>query len=266
MGHLQSFSNRLKQRINRLKLRKFHAYCVGAAKTGTTTIATMFSSSYLSRHEQEVQRTNGLVIDYLENKIIKEDLWEKLVERDKRLNLEMESSHPLGYLSKDLSLLFPNSLFIVTIREPMSWLKSRLNFHYKVHPKDWEEYRHYFWTLRNEGYSPEEAVLKNYGLCSLDVYLSQYADHYRRVLEGVPEERRLLVKTKEINQKIPEIAKFLGTNPKKIIESHSKHSENKITPLDEINENYVKERILYHCSNLITKFFPEELSFYNKIE
>ncbi|CAN5553521.1 hypothetical protein BH23BAC1_BH23BAC1_48150 [soil metagenome] len=262
MLDFNNFSYSLIQRINRFKPRKFHAYCIGAAKTGTTSVASMFKDSYRARHEQEVEKTNRLVIDLLEGKIDNDKLSQFLKERDRRLNLEMESSHPLGYLSNYLATLFPNSLFIITVREPLSWLKSRLNFHYKVHPKAWNEYRDYFWTQRNGSYNPEEKLLENYGLCSLDVYLSQYADHYRRVLEGVPEERRLIVRTSEIIEKIPDMAKFLGANPKKIVGAHMKRSENKITPLDEIDENYVKGRIFYHCESLINQFFPEKLLLY----
>jgi hypothetical protein len=259
---MMNLKESLDRRFNRLKPRRFRCYCIGAAKTGTTSIASSFSQFYRAQHEPETQQTNRLIIHYLEGEISKKDLQASLVKRDRRLRLEMESAHPLGYASGVLADTFPDALFIVTLREPLSWLRSRLNFHYKNNPPAWVEYRNYFWVQRHKGFAPEELPLQNYGLCSLDTYLSQYADHYARVLTEVPEERRMLLRTSEINDRLPDIAKFLGVNPDKLLTSHSKRSDNKIRPLDEIDNAFVKERIMYHCGDLISQFFPEKLEFY----
>lgn len=255
---------KLLKRINRLRPRRFQSYCVGAAKTGTTSIASSFSAAYRARHEPEAQKTNRLVIDYLEGNLDRQELHNKLVERDRRLKLEMESAHPLGYVAGVLSDIFPDALFIVTIREPLSWLRSRLNYHHKVDPPSWQEYRQYFWTRRHQGFAPEEAPLQSFGLCSLDTYLSQYADHYRRVLNEVSVERRLLVRTSEINQNIDNICTFVGAHPNNVSQSHSKRSDNKIKPLDKIDETFVNDRIMHHCGNLVERYFPHRVDYYTK--
>ena len=109
----------------------------------------------------------------------------------------------------------------------------------------------------------EELPLQKYpGLCSLEVYLSQYADYYARVLTEIPEDRRFLVLTSDINNQLPAIAEFLGADPQKLVAAHSRQSPDKIMPLDEINEGYIKARIMHHCGNLISEFFPERLRFY----
>ena len=250
------------KRINCFKPRRFHCYCVGAAKTGTTSIASSFSKAYSVKHEPEVKQTNRLIINFLEGNISKKELQASLVKRDRKLWLEMESAHPLGYISGILADTFPDALFIVTLREPLSWLRSRLNYHHKTHPSSWAEYRNYFWVQRHKGFADEELSLQHYGLCSLNTYLSQYADHYCRVLTEAPEEKRILILTSEINDKLSDIAKFLGTSPHRLIASHSKKSENKIKPLDDIDDGFVKERIMYHCGDLISQFFPERLEYY----
>ena len=90
---------RLGKQIKHLKPRRFHCYCVGAAKTGTTSIASSFKTAYRAKHEPEARQTNRLVINYLEGEISKKELQASLVKRDQKLRLEMESAHPLGYLS-----------------------------------------------------------------------------------------------------------------------------------------------------------------------
>jgi hypothetical protein len=254
--------SKLASHVRQRRTRRFHCYCVGAAKTGTTSIASSFGKFYKTAHEPEALKTNRLVIKYLEGNIGIEGLREHLLDRDKRLRLELESAHPLGYVSGVLADIFPQSLFIVTIREPLSWLHSRLNFHHKTDPPAWAEYRQYFWTQRHKGFAPEEKALQRYKLCSLDTYLSQYADHYRRVFSEMPEDRRLVIDTSELENMLPSIAGFLGADPLKIVPSHNKRDQNKIKPLEEIDDAFINGKIMLHCSDLVSKYFPERLSYY----
>lgn len=69
--------------------RKFHIHCIGEAKTGTTTVAKMFKGSYRAEHESETEATNRFIIDYLESKIDAGHGANFLLERDRRLNLEL---------------------------------------------------------------------------------------------------------------------------------------------------------------------------------
>ena len=242
--------------------RRFHIYCVGAAKTGTTTVAEMFKDHYRAEHEPETEPTNQFVIDYLERKIDSNKGEKFLRERDRRLNLELESAHPLGYASDILAGFFPEAKFIITIREPYSWLESRLNYHFQKDPPAWRSYRQYFWTDRQQNYNDEESFLAKCELCSLDVYLAQYADHYRRVLSSVPENRRLLVKTHELEASVPVIAEFAGIPQDTLQIAHSKRSEGKIQPLKAINPGYTRETIWRHCEKIIRTFFPDTVQKY----
>ena len=250
------------QFFKRRPARRFQIYCVGAAKTGTTTVAEMFKDSYRAEHEPETEPTNQFVIDYLERKIDAGSGEKILLARDRRLNLELESAHPLGYASGMLAGLFPEAKFIITLREPYSWLESRLNYHYQKNPPAWRSYREYFWTDRQQGYPEEEAILAKHELCSLDVYLAQYADHYRRVLSSVPENRRLVVKTHELEERLPAIAEFAGIPHDTLQVSHGKRSPSKIQPLKVMNPRYTREKIWRHCSEIITEFFPETVREY----
>lgn len=236
--------------------RRFHCFCIGAAKTGTTTLAACFGTRYRAEHEPEPLATNALVIDFLEGRIARHDLATKLRERDKRLDLELESAHPLAYLSGVLADTFPDAKFLVTVREPHAWLRSRLQYHYTNSPPAWAAYRDYFWRQRHEGYPPEERVLEQYGLYSLDTYLRQYADHYGRVLRNVPENRRLVVATAEIDGSLPCIAGFLGIPAAKLGIKRRKRSKSVVQPIDALDEDYVRSRVERHCKELMERCFP----------
>jgi Sulfotransferase domain len=229
--------------------RRFHGFCIGAAKTGTTTLAACFGSRYRAAHEPEVLATNALVIDFLEGRTAQHDLVARLRERDKRLDLELESAHPLAYLSGVLADTFPDAKFLITVREPQAWLRSRLQYHYTNNPPDWAAYRDYFWRRHHVGYPREESVLEQYGLYSLDTYLRQYADHYRRVLRDVPENRRLVIATAEIDGSLPRIAGFLDIPASKLAIKRKKRSKSAVQPIDAID--YVRSRIDWHCKELM---------------
>lgn len=254
--------SKLEHKVQKLKPRRFRVYCVGAAKTGSTSLAAMFKSHYKSAHEPETEKTNQIVINWLDGEIGKSELKRILIKRDRRLNLELESAHPVGYISHILAEVFPASKFIITIREPYSWLKSRLNFHHKFHPSAWESYRDYFWLKRNSEYAPEEIFLKEIGLCSLDTYLQQYSDHYSRVL-SLPSHRCLIVKTSDINSSASLLSKFLNINKNSIDVCHSNQTVDKIEPLKEMNSDFVKSKIWQHCNEIITNFFPDSISTYH---
>ena len=212
-----------------------------------------------------VRETNRLVIDFLEGDLTTEEVAQCLLERDEKLRLEIESSHPLGYFSGILASVFPEARFVVTIRDPMKWLQSRLNYDYSVKPSEWQEYRDYFWNSDKYQLSPEESVLKDYDLQSLDVYLQQYSDHYRRVLSEVPEDRMLIVRTCDIDERLTEIAEFIGADPILVAPVHTNERSTKISALDEIPVEFGKEKIRFHCGDLIQQFFPDSKHEYGLI-
>lgn len=252
----------LRRRLGRRNTPRFHAYCIGAAKTGTTSLAASFSRCYRTQHEPEARRTNRLAIDYLEGRVSEFEIRRRLFSRDQRFYLEMEASHPLCYLSGLLVDLFPEAKFIATVREPLDWLRSRLNFHYKVDPPAWREYRSYFWTSRQREYREEECVLRDYGLCSLEVYLLQYADHYRRLKKVMSDDRLMVIRTDDISNMNNQISSFLSIDPSSLSIHHENKSEYVISALDELDMDYVVSQISSYCADLIKSYFPERVKFY----
>lgn len=244
--------------IGRFRSRKAHVYCIGAAKTGTTSVAHIFNGFLRAAHEPNVSDTTKLVIRYLDDKLTKEDCVAALRQRDKKLNLELESSHPLGYFAPYLVKAFPDAKFVVTIRHPRSWLRSRLNFHMYRKPDEWSEYRDFIWSRHHHEYAKEERCLKENGLYSLDAYLCQYSEQYRIIFDSIPESKRIVVKTSEISSKLNEISQFIGVNNKKIKPYHTNKMDVEESVFDDIDGDFIDQSIDDYCGWIINEFFSDK--------
>lgn len=115
-------------------------------------------------------------------------------------------------------------------------------------------------------YCKGEKELEKYGLRSLDVYLSQNTDHYRRILNSIPKGRRLNVKTNKLASSVCIIAKFAGIDKKVLHSSHSNRENDKIQPLEEMSANYVRSKIWTHREFLIRDYLPESMSDYKQLD
>lgn len=256
--------NELRIRTKKILPRRFHCYCIGAAKTATTSISSMFRHNFDAAHEPDILLTNRMIINYLEKKVSPEQISAYLENRDRKLSHEMESTHSLIYVAKELATVFPNSKFIITVREPLDWIKSRINFHFKKNPPDWEEYRQYFWMDKTTGYAPEEMALEENGMASLDAYLNQYNGHYQLALSNLPKERCVFIRTDEISTNREKIADFLNIHQRAITVEHSNSEPDKASFINDIDERFVLQKIWTHCEPVIAEFFPERINYYKQ--
>ncbi len=235
--------------------RKTHAFCLGAAKTGTTSIAKIYNKVLRTAHEPEVVNTTDLVMDTLSTNLSELQCKKLIAKRDRRLNLELESSHPLGYLSPYLVEMFPKAKFIVTIREPRAWLKSRVNFHLNKSPAQWEKYRHFIWARHHGEFAKEEAFLEQAGLFSLDAYLKQYSEQYNIIFDSIPQERMLLIKTDKINESTDVISDFIGYKGKHVVPVHANSLEDSTGLEDKVPASFIEQKIDQHCGWMVDKYF-----------
>ena len=72
----------------------------------------------------------------------------------------------------------------------------------------------------------------------------------------------MVVLTSEIVGKLPAIASFVGANPEKVEPSHTNRSDDKITPLHDMDDAFINKKILEHCGELILNYFPDRMDFY----
>jgi hypothetical protein len=94
-------------------------------------------------------------------------------------------------------------------------------------------------------YPNPEQVLKEYGLRSIDQYLSYWAWHNEQILEAVPSGRRLLLQTSALSHRIEEIAAFAEVPTAHLSQdqSHAHKTSEKHHVLDRVSDGYVASKI-----------------------
>lgn len=230
--------------------RNFHAYAIGSGKTGTASIAAMFSKHYRSAHEPLPALTNQLVIEYDRGDLHPDAAATLFWARDQDLDLEMDASHPLGFIAP----VFAQAIrkhdlqFIVTIRNPVTWIRSRIKYHYTVKPPAWEAFRHHFWWGWPFIWGDEDHYLYlRYGLCPVASYFKAYEKQYRLIKTHLPPERYLLIATETLNESVSSLARFLGIPPKTIEPQHVNQSPAMFDPSQSLEDGWLSEMAEEHC-------------------
>lgn len=241
--------------------RRVHLYGVGTPKSGTHSIAAMFNGTLRAAHEPERRLLNDLAIRMAQGKTGPDEAAKILRRRDRRLWLEVDSSAANVHVLEILVKEFPESRYVMTLRDVYSWLDSAMNHRIARKGPRWVLYDDFFAPPRV--YPREERVLEEHGLAPLDFYLSRWVDRNTKILETVPAERLLVVRTHEISRDAERIASFAGLKPGEVDKgkSHAYRAAEKHDLLRKLDRGYLEERVAAHCRTLMQEYFPEVASF-----
>lgn len=257
---LERIKNRILNSRARLSYqRKCRLYCVGAAKTGTHSIDSMFDHTIRSAHEPDSDEVIGKILDLSRGQIQEAEVVSYIRKRDKRLCLDVDSSQLNFFLLDYLLEEFPKALYLLTMRDCYSWLDSFINDSLRRNASErWTKFRDYRFRSNEFSHPSEEHPLRERGLYTLDGYLSYWGRHNNKVLSSVPEDRLMIVKTNELTQKAHEIADFAGLPMTSIqlMHSHSFKNLTKYNVLREIKKSYLEAKIQEHCGALMKRYFP----------
>jgi len=254
-----------------MRPRRIHLYGVGAPKTGTTSVARLFSENYRSAHEADVVQTTHLLQKRTNGSIGHQQLIRAIRWLDRRRRLECESAYYLAHFCDVLVEEFPRARFILTVREPRSWLRSiidqcinnpRAELANSDNMSYWLTLRDLCFAPPPKEYAPQEMALAQYNLHTLDGYLSYWASHNKRVLEAVPNNRLLIIRTCDLSDSVDRIATFAGipTSTLHSEESHSHETSRKHGLLNEIDESYLRGKIDKHCSGIQRRLQKTQIS------
>lgn len=239
--------------------RRTHLYSVGTAKSGTNSIGTVFADRLRSDHEPENERMIDVILRAAAGDLSTAEVRRYLKRRDRRLNLEIDSSQLNYFVLADLVDLFPESIFVLTIRNPYAWLDSFINHQLgRGTPPHWQRLRDFRFRPERFSHPPEESALRDRGLYTLNGYLSYWATHNETVLNTVPRNRLLVVRTNEISQHADKIAAFAGVNASAVSpdRSHANKAKKRFYVLRELDVTYVARRVDEHCRSLMHTYFP----------
>jgi hypothetical protein len=246
--------------LHRVTPRRAQLYCVGAAKSGTNSIAGVFEDRMRALHEPESDRLMSILFGHFAGAVDRDELTRFLRERDRRLWLEVDSSQ-LNYFVLDLLLdEFPDAKFLLTIRDCYSWLDSMINQSLtRPTPPAWRRLRDVRFRPGDFRHSAEEKVLAERGLYTLDGYLSYWAAHNATVLRRVPREKLLVVRTDRISQSVRHIADFAGVPLAKLNlrKAHSFKNEEFRGVVSMIAPRFLEEKVSMHCREIMQAYFPD---------
>lgn len=241
--------------------RRFDVCCCGLSKTGTHSMAGIFGS-YRSAHHPDAHTRLRLAIAYLQGRVDADRVERVLRRRDRLLNLEMESSSLAGVLIAPMVAACPEKRFILTMRDPYTWCDSWIDHNINEPPSAsslfglLDRVR-----LRVDEFRPTtyDAPLIERGCSPLACYFQLWASHHTRVLESVPAERLLLVKTGEIVERIADIARFAGVPPESLRRDRGWlfAAPKKHHVLATLDRAYVRETAQRFCTPLVERFFPD---------
>ncbi len=262
-----SVSNRLRAHINAVYTRllvtpryqrRFHAFCVGTEKSGTHSVAALTARMYRSDHEPDYP---WLIPRLTEPRFDRPEEWDAyLRQRDRRLWLEMESNWLHIFKIEQLVRIFPNARFILTIRDCRSWLDSLANH---VLANDvgpiWRQAQRVYYRADQFTHQPGEEAFRDAGLYPIRAYLSAWARHNRHVLEVVPPERVLVIRTPEITKSADRIGAFLGIDPTSIDteRGHEYVNDRKFHLLQRVDPHFLEEAMHDCCGDVMARWFPE---------
>ena len=244
--------------------RRFQAYGIGMAKTGTTSLHAIFNLNYRSAHQPEYSRLISKNIAFAHGEIDKKEFTNYIKRRDRRLSLEMDSSHLNGFIIDILVAEFKAAKFILTIRDCYSWLDSLLNHNLSARkiqidsqPKNWGRFIHERDQFKH---AKAEQILADKELYTLDGYLSHYKERHNKILQTVPPDRLLIIKTSEINQSIQKMAQFLNIPLESLpvrVRANVRKQEYKYNLLAQLDRDFVREKVKFYCQDWMCQYFPE---------
>ncbi len=225
----------------------------------------MFIPSIRAAHEATSKEIVEKFIDPPASSTYDTTLAAWVLDRDRRLRLDVDASQLNVYLLDYLVTEFQDARFLLTMRDCFSWLKS-LSDHIQrtpSMPEYWVRYRDFRFRPDLYPHPKEEQILKDNGLYSLDGYLSYWSRHNQKVLETVPSEKLMIVKTNEITSKARDIVRFAGLSDAALAakDSHKNRNTTKSSLLSSIPKDYIEEKVKTHCGDLMEQYFPEIPSF-----
>lgn len=271
------FLQRVKEAVKRtpvwklMRPRTFHVYGIGAPKTGTVSLARIFGN-YRSRHEPAPDQFIDILSSFKQgpentNRIA------LLKNRDQQWRLHCEVAWYLSHVVDELLVAFPEAKFIVTVREPRSWLRSIIdqciNAHRKILDDGSIRIRDYSFGTPPEKYPcgyPKE--FEEYSLHTVDGYLKYWNFHYEKVLSAVLPGRRLLIQTKDLSHSIDHIAQFVGISSDSLVReaSHRHRTSKKHNVTQKFSSAFLEAKIEEHCRDAISQLQEAGIDLHQQID
>ena len=153
----------------------------------------------------------------------------------------------------------PDKKFILTIRDVYGWCDSWLDHNLNAPPTATSLFGALDRIrLRIDEFPPTkyDAPLLAHGFPSLACFFQLWADHNMRVLQAVPQERLLIVRTADIAKRISDIAHWAGVPPPtlRVDRAWLFAAPKKHRLLAALDASYVRETTHRLCGGLLEEY------------
>ena len=173
----------------------------------------MFANNFRSGHEVDNGRLTPLACLAYGAAKPQPGVSREFLYRDLKFRFDMDSNVLNAYFVREIAAAFPDAKFILTVREPESWLDSIVNH---MCTRDSSAYWIKFREVRFgncDDYPDAEQWLRDNGVPSIRALLKYRNFHNRFVIDNVPRERLMILPTERISESIDAIAHFAGVDP-----------------------------------------------------
>lgn len=260
---MNSFVNQIKYALpnalrNKIHPRQTHAFCIGTPKSGTTSIAGIFDNNYRSSHEPERVELIELIHKHFNKQVTDSQYINWLKLRDKRIWLDIESNCFLGYRPDLLYSAYPNSKYILSVRNPLSWLDSMLNHTINYPPKSELVIRYWhdiFFQPNKYPHCKYDSALKENAVYSIEAYLRYWSKSITSIIKHIPETQLMILKTKELKENDLEISSFLSIDINSLDHqmNHLNKAPEKYQLLNLVEPEYLDDTCTKFCQDIIDK-------------
>ena len=202
--------------------RRFHLMCMGLPRSGVVSLYTLFAR-FRAANEYAEAESIRMLVQYHNKAVSRDALVAYMERRDRESALEMDAASFLHLAADVILSLSDETRFVLPVREPGAWLASYLRELLRVHdrfrargktPPCWQ--RDYGAMLLGrfdwEEIASPEARRKSLGGVARR-FLIHWARSTETMLDTLPRERTLVLRTQDLGPMRDRIAAFAGLPP-----------------------------------------------------
>ncbi|OSM02307.1 hypothetical protein MAIT1_02426 [Magnetofaba australis IT-1] len=157
-----------------------------------------------------------------------------------------------------LAQAFPEARFVLTIRDPRPWLESELNQNLITARTGslWEQLEARRYAPYPDAFTQHDQLLSRLpNVRPITAYLSYWREHIETVLNAVPTERLLLLRTERIGVSLERLATFLNIDTAQLNanRSHAARGKHALPLASVVPEEFIQDCIAQICQPLLTQ-------------
>ena len=237
--------------------RRFHLVCVGLPRSGVVSLFTLFRNFRAANEYAEAETIRALVKHHTGG-LSHDELRAYLARRDRESALEMDAASFLHLTGRMLASFSDNTRFVLPVRAPDVWFESymrellrildRLRARGRV-PPAWQ--RDYGEMLVGRFHWEEIATPEARRTCMPALtrrFLAHWAQATAKMLDTLPPERTLVLRTEDLGPMRERLATFVGQPADSLTgASHSNASLPGPSPLDGLPEGWLARTAAEIC-------------------